>query len=94
MMTPPGYLRVRILLKPVPYANGLETLAPGRTVTVDEHLAQTWIREQLAELVPEPKLISTTCPKCAAPMQYAETPAPDERWVQCQNPRCRHGWLR
>jgi hypothetical protein len=93
VVIPSGYRRMR-LLRRAQYAK--EWWEAGAVVIVDDHTARGWLEAAHAEEATEPvtSTIATTCPKCGAAMEFPETPEPTQRWTQCKNPRCGHGWQR
>lgn len=94
LSVPPGHTKVKIV-KPVTYAR--TELSVGAEAYLDTETANRLIKERRAALVeagPARAMIATICPKCQSAMEYPETPETSERWTQCGNPACGHGWLR
>ena len=79
------------LLKPVVYAR--EELEAGRLVVVDADTGARWVRDGIAVDTTDAMARWPTCPRCGATWSIPEHPTPAQRWVQCPNPHCCHGWL-
>jgi nitrate/TMAO reductase-like tetraheme cytochrome c subunit len=93
MYVPPGHRRVKIL-KATMHAR--EELPVGMLAVLDTDTATKLVKAKAAEFAgEEPRALTrTTCPKCHSAVEYPEMPEAHERWAQCKNPQCNHGWMR
>jgi hypothetical protein len=85
------YRRVKILRRTT-YAHA--TLAVGEVATIDNDLADKWVKAGIAAPASAASEIWTQCPKCQASFQIPATPKRGEFWVQCKNVHCSYGWAR
>jgi hypothetical protein len=90
---PAGHRKVKIL-KATVFAR--EELSVGSLAVLDSDTAAKLVAQKIAEYVKdEPRaMIATACPRCSSPMTYPKQFEQSERWVQCGNGNCNHGWLR